>query len=302
MKIAFSSAILNGNNTYEETLKTIYPYASQIVIAEGPVSWWQKEGYTTSIDGTNEMIDNFPDPDNKIRIVHGKYPEKLEQTNAYIDLVNDDIDYLWTISSDIVFKSEDIEKMIRILKKHKKTYTLVRFKSLTFFGGFDDYLTGFEERVNFPGIWRIYPGTRWKTHRYPKLVHKQKPLPGKILEPEAHGIRMYHYSYVFADHVYQKARYYNEFLGAQAMAKKGRNPIIDNWFKMVWLPWVRGNDKQRKVIEKKYRGVHEFKPWYRKDCYTAKFDSKHPAYPHPKIIQDNMGKLKKKINQQLRKY
>ena len=65
MKIAFGMIIFNGNHVLNETLESIYPYANQILIAEGPVQFWQDEGYTTSTDGTNEVLDNFPDPENK---------------------------------------------------------------------------------------------------------------------------------------------------------------------------------------------------------------------------------------------
>lgn len=304
MKIAFGIIVLNGNNTLEESLKTIYPYASQILIAEGPVKYWQEHGYTTSTDGTNEMIDNFPDPENKIKIVHSQYEEKLQQTNAYIEYMNDDIDYLWNLDSDQVFKSEDIETVIRLLEESDKTYTLVTFKSMSFFGGFDHYLTGFEEKAKFPGLFKVYPGSKWLTHRYPKMIHKQASLPDKVLDSEflasKYGIRIYHYSYVFADHLYQKSKYYREYLGAlgaNTPKNKGRNTIMEDYFYKIWMPWVNGNEIERQNIENKYKGVHEFIPEKRGDCYTTKFTG-----THPKIIQDNMNKLIDKFNKQREKY
>ena len=304
MKIAFGTIVLNGNNTYKETLKTIYPYASQILIAEGPVKYWQEHGYTTSTDGTNELIDNFPDPENKIKIVHSQYEEKLQQTNAYMEHINDDIDYLWNLDSDQVFKAEDIEKVIKLLEDSDMTYTMVTFKSLSFFGGFNDYLTGFEEKAKFPGLFRVYPGSRWSAHRYPKMAHEQTPLPNKVLDSDVlaseHGIRIYHYSYVFADHIHQKARYYREYVGALGAASKknkGRNTIMLDYFDKIWLPWVVGNDMKRVMIETKYRGVHEFIPEKRGDCFTTKFKGSHP-----KEIQDNMTELMDKFNSQLGKY
>jgi len=307
MKIAFGIIVFNGNNTLELSLKTIYPYASQILIAEGPVGFWQKQGYTRSIDGTAEMIDNFPDPDNKIKVVHGQYTEKLQQTNAYIPYMNEDTDYLWNLDSDQVFKPQDIEMLIQMLENPRgKPFTHVKFKSVTFYGGFDRYMTGFEEKAKFPGLFRVYPGSRWNMHRYPKMSHKD-PLPNRILDSEGlagKGMRMYHYSYVFADHVYQKARYYTEFLGpsmAKKIKKKRRvdtikpgSVFVTDWFRRVWIPWVRGNETQRKAIEDKFGGVHELT---KAKSYTAKFTGEHP-----KIIQANMDKLTKRFNDQLRKY
>jgi len=307
MKVAFGIIVFNGNNTLEESLKVIYPYASQILIAEGPVAFWQRYGYTTSTDGTNEMIDSFPDPENKIKIVHSQYEEKLEQTNAYMEFLDDDIDYLWNLDSDQVFKPEDMDKIFGILRKSRRAkldYTLATFSSLTFFGGFDRYITGFEERAKFPGIFRVYPGTRWGKHRYPSMEHKQEFLPTKVLSSTVlandYGIRMYHYGSVFAEHVYQKIKYYKEFVGKldHGVIDPKKDIIIDNYFGRLFLPWIRGSDIQRQKIEKKYNGVHEFKPEKRGASFTAKFKGKHP-----KVIQDNMDKLMDKFNEQLgRKY
>lgn len=293
MKVAFGIIVLDGNNTLEESLKTIYPYAEQILIAEGPVQFWQERGVVMSTDGTNEMIDNFPDPDNKIKIVHSQYKEKLEQSNAYMEFLHDDIDYLWNLDSDQVFKPQDIEQVFSLLEAEDMTHTLVTFKSLTFFGGFDHYLTGFEERAMFPGLFRVYPGSRWEKHRYQTMMHKQEPLPVKLLDFEflarEYGIRMYHYSYVFADHIYTKSKYYKLFVGKEY--------ILDDYFDRIWLPWVRGTDLQRAEIEEKYNGVHEFVLSYRGDCYTAEFYGEHPQ-----IILDNSDKMITKFNEQLEKY
>ena len=70
MRIAFGMIVFNGNYVLEEVLTSVYPYAAQILIAEGPVKFWQDQGFSTSTDGTNEVLHNFPDPDGKIKVVH----------------------------------------------------------------------------------------------------------------------------------------------------------------------------------------------------------------------------------------
>jgi 2-polyprenyl-3-methyl-5-hydroxy-6-metoxy-1,4-benzoquinol methylase len=42
------------------------------------------------------------------------------------------------------------------------------------------------------------------------------------------------------------------------------------------LKWVVGNEQQRQTIENTYRGVHEWTPERRGDCYTEKFNFEHP--------------------------
>ena len=79
MKIAFGMIVFEGDYVLKECLESIYPFASQILIAEGPVTFWQQQGRTTSLDDTNVILENFPDPENKIKIVHGQFKEKDEQ-------------------------------------------------------------------------------------------------------------------------------------------------------------------------------------------------------------------------------
>ena len=68
MKIAFGMIVLNGNYVLEECIKSVYPYANQILIAEGPVTYWQQQGLSKSTDGTIEVLNSIPDPENKIHI------------------------------------------------------------------------------------------------------------------------------------------------------------------------------------------------------------------------------------------
>ena len=67
IKIAFGMIVFEGDYVLKQCLEQVYPFASQILIAEGPVSFWQKQGRTTSTDETNKILDEFPDPENKIK-------------------------------------------------------------------------------------------------------------------------------------------------------------------------------------------------------------------------------------------
>ena len=76
MKIAFAMIVFEGDFVLHQCLKQIYPFASQILIAEGPVKYWQDQGRTTSTDSTNSILETFPDPANKITVTHGQYAGK----------------------------------------------------------------------------------------------------------------------------------------------------------------------------------------------------------------------------------
>lgn len=291
MKIAFGMIVFEGDFVLKECLEQVYPFASQILIAEGPVKYWQDLGKTTSEDNTNNILDSFPDPENKITIVHGQFSEKDEQSNAYMSHLKKDTDYLWMIDSDEVYKSEDIVKTIEFLKKFNPTS--VGVQSCSFYGGFNHYLTGFEENQdNFLRIFKVTPNSTWLTHRPPTINYPeniQKLHINSNMFYQLTGVKMYHYSYVFPEQVRKKIDYYK--------AKVSRDNCIDNYFNEVYLPWVLASDDDKKTIEQKYLGVHEFKPNVRGECYTNKFEGEHP-----KSIQNSFNELMNRFEKELHSY
>jgi hypothetical protein len=65
----------------------------------------------------------------------------------------------------------------------------------------------------------------------------------------------------------------------------------------VYLPWVLATTEKRKKIESGYKGVHEFKPEVRGECYTERFTENHPE-----SIQKNLESLRAEFGRQLRSY
>ena len=84
MKIAVGMIVFEGDYVLKQCLEQLYPHVDQILISEGPVTFWQQRGKTTSEDSTNEILSNFPDPENKLKVVHGQFKEKDDQSNAYM--------------------------------------------------------------------------------------------------------------------------------------------------------------------------------------------------------------------------
>jgi hypothetical protein len=293
MKIAFGMIVFEGDYVLKECLEQVYPFASQILISEGPVSYWQRQGKTTSTDNTNKILDEFPDPENKIKIVHGQFSEKDDQCQAYMKYINDDIDYIWNLDSDEVYSTNDLIKIIEFLKNESPTSVGIR--SCSFYGGFDNYLTGFElNRDNFLRIFKFIKGSNWLTHRPPTIQYPENSnITMKHIDSETLfntlGVQMYHYSYVFPDQVFKKVGYYKDSVS--------KNNCIDNYFYEIYLPWVLGDDNIKNNIELKYNGVHEFKPNVRGECFTSKFDGTHPL-----SIIENLEQLKLNFNTQLKKY
>jgi hypothetical protein len=263
--------VFNGEHVLEASLESVYPFADQIVIAEGPVSYFVGQGHTGSTDRTVEIIKNFPDPGNKITLVQGKWSEKDEMCNAYAARIRPEMTFVWHLDSDEVWKYEDIKHILRVLPG----YDSVGFRSLTFFGGFEHILTGFEQNAEFQRIQRWYPGARWQTHRPPTIVNPESGRPWKdhrhldYKALAAAGVYMYHYSYVFPAQVLQKTRYYHDSVA--------RTQCIPDHYERVYRPWVLGNAEQRAAIEDEFHGVHDFKLSVRGECRTTPFTGQHPA-------------------------
>lgn len=284
MKIAFGMIVFNGDFVLRECLESVYPFATQILISEGPVRYWQDKGYTTSVDKTNDILHGFPDPEGKITIVHGQFEEKDEECRAYMPYMRDDIDYIWNLDSDEIYKPEDIEKIIKLLETEH--YTSVGVRSCSFYGGLDHYIGGFELNTdNFLRIFKVYPGSTWKTHRPPTIIAPEgvKTLPQKHLDSDTlwrvHGVQMYHYSYVFPRQVKEKIAYYR--------AKVSRNNCHPNYYEEIYKPWVMGD----KSVEESWMGVHEFHPSIRGESFTVKFEGEHPE-----VIKKSYQKIKEEID------
>lgn len=290
-KITFGMIIFESDYVLQECLEQVYPFAHSIVIAEGPVRYWQNKGFSTSTDDTNDILHSFYDPDNKLKIVHSQYHEKDDQCKAYIDLIPKDTEYLWNLDADEVYKINDLKMICEFLDKEQPTS--VGVQSCTFYGGFDHYLTGFEQNTdNFLRIFKYLPGSTWLTHRPPTMKYPipidHKHINSQQLYNEL-NFQMYHYSYVFPDQVYKKINYYKDSVSKQN--------CIDNYFQNIYLPWITGDDKQKQNIENLYFGVHEFKPTVRGKCFTKQFTHKHPESVHK-----NLENFKQKLQKQLTKY
>lgn len=273
MKISFGMIVFNGDHVLKENIESIYPFAHQILITEGPVKHYQQLGFTTSTDKTIEIIKSFPDPQNKIKLFQGRWPEKDEMCNAYAAHLTGD--YVWHIDCDEIYKPEDMEKVIKYLNDHQNSCYSMSFRLRSFYGGFERYISGFEENFEVHRIQKTIPGkARWKTHRPPTMVW---PPTGRLCREMGHinhyttdswGIRIYHYSHTFPKQVKAKMDYYKSW---------GGSGIISNYWNSLYVPWMRAKTEAEKLrIERPTLGVQEWTPDRRGSAFTASFNGQHP--------------------------
>jgi hypothetical protein len=283
--IDFCMIVFNGDYVLQENITSIYPFANKIIITEGPVSHYQKLGFTTSTDQTVEIIQSFPDPDKKITLIRGQWNEKDEMVKAQEQYYSGE--YVWHIDSDEIYKSEDMANIIDYLVK--TNCHSMAFRLYSFYGGFGRYISGFEE--NFE-VTRIQKRGRWKTHRPPTMVMSN----GKTCKEISHinqfeseklfGARIYHYPYVFPSQAKVKIDYYKSW---------GGSGIISNYWENIFVPWIRAQTEEEKLkIEAPYLGVQEWIPSRRGPAFTKAFNGRHPD-----CVENNLEKLNQRIQKEI---
>lgn len=283
-RICFSMIVFNGDHVLEASLESIYEAASQIVITEGPVQHYVDQGFMTSTDNTVEIIKSFPDPENKIVLIQGQWPEKAEMVRAQTHFVLSDIEYMWVVDADEVYREEDLQTVLGMLPE----YDAVAFRAYSFLG-LDHFVGGWDHaaqrhRIMRRGRWigrkvakMVNPetGGRWDRHRFLNSD-----------ELATMGIYLYHYTYSWPTLVKAKTQYY--------LARERPGLINPDFYERVWLAWMLGNDTERLVIEIKFGGIHEWHLEHREGCPSQPFTGCHPP-----AIEKRMGQLRARLTQEL---
>ena len=134
MDITFIMIVLNGMPFVKHSLESIYDFSDEIIIIEGPVrnlnsGYYDKSGFST--DGTTEFLNNFKDPDSKIKLFRGYFKDKIDMQNLAIK--NASFDWVWLIDSDEVYKTNDlttVKEIIQLISEiTKKKLTIIEKKS-----------------------------------------------------------------------------------------------------------------------------------------------------------------------------
>lgn len=228
-KITFGIIVLNGEPFTRFCLRSIYPFAYEIIVVEGghedTKSVCTPDGH--SVDGTLETLYRFKkeeDKENKVTIVtrNGFWQKKDElgndrtpQSRAYAELAKGD--FLWQIDIDEFYKEEDMSKIINMLKQDP-SITAVSFPYINFWGDINYKIEGWKFlRGDFfcNRIFKWGEGYKYVTHEPPTVVNEKgieltkiKWINGKQMLKK--GIYMYHYSHLFPWQVRQKVMIYKD--------------------------------------------------------------------------------------------
>lgn len=228
-KITFGIIVLNGEPFVRYCLRSIYPFAHEIIVVEGghedARSVCTSDGH--SIDTTLETLYKFKeeeDAENKLTIItrNGFWPHKDElgrsrtpQSRAYAEKATGD--YLWQIDIDEFYKKEDMKYVIGMLQEGSDI-TAVTFPAYTFWGAINYICDSWSIRRGGEFYNRLFKWNvkyKYLTHEPPTVVdengidlHQKNWMSGQKMKKR--NIYMYHYSLLFPWQVQQKVRVYRD--------------------------------------------------------------------------------------------
>lgn len=247
VKITFGMIVLNGEPFIKYSLRALYPFAHQIIIAEGAcvtaMDAATADGHSldTTLQSIQEFVEN-EDPEGKVILVTAKdegydcgfWPEKDEMSIAYATRATGD--YLWQVDSDEFYIEEDMKKLVSLMQNG---VDVISFKERPFWGSTDIMVHSFKTRLqyNISGINRVFrwgEGYRYASHR-PVTIIDDNGVDIKTKEwmssreTASLGIFMYHYCLLFPFQVKSKVAYYSTRNDDRGCA--GYLPGVDVWYK-----------------------------------------------------------------------
>lgn len=218
--ITFGMIVLNAEPFIRFNLRSIYPFAHEIIIVEGAV----EAAYTIatpdghSKDNTLAVIQEFidhEDPDGKVILItdEGFWTEKDAMSQAYSDHATGD--YLWQVDADEFYHPQAIEQFIAYLKQHPDI-SGATFRTLTFAANPEYRVDSWwlqSGKQDFHRLFKWDRNYRYMTHRPPTVFNDRgqdlRSLNWLDAKTTEHiGIVMYHYSLLLPDQVRTKVAYY----------------------------------------------------------------------------------------------
>ena len=288
-RITFGMIVLNGEPFISYNLRSLYPFAHQIVVVEGacPAAACVATPDGHSTDTTLETIRAFKreeDPDGKVILVtaeeeghpNGFWPgEKHEQSQAYAKRATGE--WLWQVDVDEFYTRGAVEQILAFLEKHPDT-TSVYLSQVTFWGGLEYACDSWYLRrglgIECPRIFRWGEGYSYASHRPPTVknadgnnVSVQVRVGGSQMRRA--DVYFFHYSLMFPVQVRQKGEYYRN--APHAKREKWDRWMADSFF----------------TLRKPYH-VHNM---YEYPSWLCRFKGEHPAQVIQMMTDINDGKV-----------
>ena len=267
---------MNGEPYLIYNLRTLYPFAHQIIVVEGACPSAKAiatiDGHST--DKTLSVLRQFKkeeDKDGKLIIVtaeddghkNGFWNEKDEMSVSYARRATGN--YIWQIDVDEFYQPEAISAVIKIIENNP-SITRISFPMITFWGGLEYKVDGFFLRqfiVHRIFSWRT--GFRYISHRPPTVCDENGDIIGESniisdKEMKRFGIYLYHYELLLPKQVHDKCTYYKNVKWTNMLSE------VDKWYQNSYL----------KILNPfRVHMIYEHLSW------LEKFENSHP----PEIIK-----------------
>ncbi|HVT89393.1 MAG TPA: glycosyltransferase [Tepidisphaeraceae bacterium] len=297
-KISFGMIVFNGDYFLRQCLDGVYDFAHEIVIVEGgdAISQPFANPDGTSTDQTWEILAGYPDPKNKIKLIRGRFKDKDEQSNAYMSQVSGD--FIWQIDSDELYHPADMNQIAGMLYDDSDLMA-VEFPIHDFYGGLDRVAVGKHWNVGYWRIHRLFPGSRYLTHRPPTVVHPNGQSMNHMKHLDrftlaGHGIFLHHYSYVLDRQVREKIRYHSYWRPTQYPKEKDVNYFHYDYIEKIWEPWKYDRERVEREIGISPNIYRDTAGNIIKD-HTVMFEGSHPVavQSHPLFEQTYTRELRR---------
>jgi hypothetical protein len=234
IKISYVMNVLNGEPFIKFQLDSIYKHAYEIIIIEGAYVKFSHASSPEgrSLDSTIELIENYPDIENKITLVTkpGFFSSRLAMCNEFFEYVTGDV--IWQVDVD-EFYLDSTHSYVAQLFNSDNDLDRVCFNFYDFFGSFDYYIKGYEN-IGLDNIRRVHrynKGEIWSDQRPPTLSldTKEKSIRRELSgnEMELEGHMMFHPTMLFDSQVKDKYKYYSS--RSSSISKP------NTWITHVWL-------------------------------------------------------------------
>ncbi len=225
--ISFVIIVLNGEPFTRHTLRALYPFAHEIIVAEGAspgaAGIASADGHSTDETLSSlRSFQNLEDPEGRVRVLtaedsghpDGFWPgEKHEQSRAAFTQATGD--YVWQVDIDEFYLPEQMAQVGQLLADDP-SITGASFRQISFWGGLDYNSDGWYLRRGgdvFRRLFKWGKDYRYVTHRPPTVLddHGQDACDGNWVEAttmESRGIRLLHYHMLLPKQVRDKMDYY----------------------------------------------------------------------------------------------
>ena len=223
--------VLNEEEYIQASLESIYDFVDRIVIVEGGNDFAVKAGWCDSskrsTDYTVERIQEFPDPQGKIKLIQGSWATKVDQRNAYADLLEPG-EWMLLMDGDEVFLESGLWRLSALMH----SYDIIMPGFYLFWNNFHTLGTSVWNDFLQSKAVRWHKGFRYLNHNCPsdtsgKLIVRRDAYRKWRSSNE----RLYcHYSWVKPlEKLRVKAEYYRHQGGHPAVVKDYMNKVFLAW-------------------------------------------------------------------------